>query len=136
MISPGIAALRALFFCLLLVPFSTLACGLEQVESRQFDGGVEVTAGFSDQSPAVGEFTLLEIHFCLDDQPLSVESLEVNADMPAHGHGMNYQTQVVTQGKGKYLVEGLLFHMPGEWRIRIDFSRQQSRYQVETWLTL
>ena len=44
--------------------------------------------------------------------------LEVDADMPAHRHGMNYAPRVAPEGEGRFRVEGMLFHMPGDWRIK------------------
>jgi hypothetical protein len=46
--------------------------------------------------------------------------LRVDADMPAHRHGMNYQTTVQMAGEGRFLAQGLLFHMPGRWRLIFD----------------
>lgn len=49
-------------------------------------------------------------------------SLRVDADMPAHRHGMNYRPRVVAvnPASGRYRAEGLLFHMPGRWRLIFD----------------
>lgn len=46
--------------------------------------------------------------------------LEVDAQMPAHRHGMNYRPTVVARGGGRYRAEGLLLHMPGAWEFRFD----------------
>ena len=53
--------------------------------------------------------------------PLS-ESLEVRVDgfMPDHGHGMNTEARVADMGDGCYQVEGMRFHMPGEWVVYVD----------------
>jgi hypothetical protein len=47
-------------------------------------------------------------------------ALRVDADMPAHRHGMNYRAKVSPKGEGRYVAEGLLFHMPGQWRLLFD----------------
>ncbi|MGQ0552636.1 MAG: hypothetical protein ACT4PU_05400 [Planctomycetota bacterium] len=41
--------------------------------------------------------------------------LELNAIMPAHGHGMNRTPRITRQPDGSFLVEGMLFHMEGRW---------------------
>jgi hypothetical protein len=60
-------------------------------------------------------------HFTLD---LAVcpppDSVRVDASMPAHRHGMNYQPSVVPLGGGRYRAEGLMFHMPGDWRLLFE----------------
>ena len=35
--------------------------------------------------------------------------------MPDHRHGMNYKPTVAARGSGRYLAEGLMFHMAGRW---------------------
>ncbi|MEY2807990.1 MAG: hypothetical protein RIR65_2407 [Planctomycetota bacterium] len=47
-------------------------------------------------------------------------SLSVDADMPEHLHGMNRVPKVARQADGSFLVEGMLFHMPGRWDLHFD----------------
>jgi hypothetical protein len=49
--------------------------------------------------------------------------LRVDADMPEHRHGMNYRARVSAAADGRYVAEGLLFHMPGRWRLLLDVER-------------
>lgn len=51
------------------------------------------------------------------DAPEPSARLEVDATMPAHGHGMNRTPHVTGNGDGTFLVEGMLFHMSGEWNL-------------------
>lgn len=48
--------------------------------------------------------------------------LRLDADMPAHRHGMNYRPGLTPLGGGRYRAEGLLFHMPGSWRLRFELD--------------
>lgn len=48
------------------------------------------------------------------------DSVAVDADMPAHRHGMNYRTRITALPGGAYRAQGLLFHMPGIWRVIFD----------------
>jgi hypothetical protein len=50
-------------------------------------------------------------------------ALRVDAQMPAHRHGMNYRARVSAQGDARYRAEGLLFHMPGKWQFVFDVER-------------
>jgi hypothetical protein len=50
----------------------------------------------------------------------SAELLSLDATMPAHKHGMNYAAKIVPGVNGRYRVEGLVFHMPGEWELVFD----------------
>jgi len=65
----------------------------------------------------------LEVLVVKDKNPLPEEAvLTVDARMPQHRHGMNRQPLVTARGDGSFLVEGLLFHMPGKWEIYFDIS--------------
>ncbi len=48
--------------------------------------------------------------------------LGVDADMPAHKHGMNYRTVVTPTGEHRYRADGLLLHMPGRWRFLLELE--------------
>ena len=84
----------------------------------------------------VGEAFAVDLEFCGEEQ---VVLLEVDATMPAHGHGMNYTPElgerVNTADGSRYRAEGMLFHMPGEWQwsVRIQVAEQQ---QTLTALTI
>ncbi|MCW5748705.1 MAG: FixH family protein [Alphaproteobacteria bacterium] len=62
----------------------------------------------------------LELAACGVDLSDSGATILVDADMPAHRHGMNYRASVTTLGGGRYRAEGLLFHMPGDWRLTVE----------------
>ena len=57
--------------------------------------------------------------------------LRVDADMPAHRHGMNYQPALQRQDDGRFTAQGLLFHMPGQWRVRLEVEVQGRRLWLE-----
>jgi hypothetical protein len=48
------------------------------------------------------------------------QGLRVDAHMPEHRHGMNYRPTVAATGNGRYVAEGMMFHMPGRWRLVFD----------------
>ena len=48
--------------------------------------------------------------------------LRVDAEMPAHRHGMNYRSSIKALAGGNYLAEGLMFHMPGQWRLIFELG--------------
>jgi len=49
--------------------------------------------------------------------------LQIDAGMKTHNHGMNISPNITALGKGKFKVEGMLFHMPGNWFLRFLVSR-------------
>ncbi len=70
-------------------------------------------------------------HFSLDVgvKPSGGEgeiSVLVNADMPEHQHGMNTQPEIALVSPRRYRVDGMLFHMAGDWEIYVDVTRSGS----------
>lgn len=52
-------------------------------------------------------------------QPVNDASITVLGGMPAHAHGLPTTPQVKSLGGGRYLIEGLKFHMPGAWAVAL-----------------
>ena len=77
---------------------------------------------------ALGEVPLaqpfsLQVMVC---DATAVGSMEIDAVMPAHQHGMNYTPDVTEMGGGVFSVDGMLFHMPGEWEVRVEIELDQT----------
>ncbi|MFT5465812.1 MAG: cytochrome c peroxidase [Verrucomicrobiales bacterium] len=112
-----------------VVLFSVTACEQESVEPSAVQQWPSTGAsdGGSFQvslEPSVNPIAR-SLHFSLDlrVEPAS-EGLEVsvNADMPAHRHGMNTQPEVTEVESGRYRVDGMLFHMAGDWVIEVEIT--------------
>lgn len=70
-----------------------------------------------------GRHFALNFFVCAQAGAVLPERVQVDADMPAHRHGMNYAASVTPLGAGSYRAEGLMFHMPGRWRFIFDLTR-------------
>ena len=55
-------------------------------------------------------------------QSISVKRVTIDATMPRHRHGMNYLPSLKKTGNDSYTASGMLFHMPGLWRIEVGVS--------------
>jgi hypothetical protein len=84
--------------------------GRQQVES----GGLRVA--FATRPWPV------DVVVCTSPGGPAPDALRVDADMPAHRHGMNYRASVKPLGDGHFVAEGLMFHMPGRWRFIFDIG--------------
>ena len=63
--------------------------------------------------------------FDADREPIIPEDVLVDAEMPAHGHGMG-QTPTVSNVDNVYTAEGMLFAMEGDWDIHIYMTQEGS----------
>ncbi len=68
----------------------------------------------------LGVHFTLELAVCASQGQAAVEAVAIDAVMPEHRHGMNYRATVAPLGEGRYRAEGLLFHMPGRWRLSVE----------------
>lgn len=61
----------------------------------------------------------------------------ISGGMPAHDHGLPTNPRITrTPGEGRYLLEGLRFHMPGRWELQIVISAPAGRDTVTLTLDL
>ena len=62
-------------------------------------------------------------------------SVDVDAQMPAHGHGMNTKPVTSELGDGLFFTEGMVLHMEGAWELTIDVGLdgvvETARFDVE-----
>ncbi len=52
------------------------------------------------------------------DKP--VTDVTVDATMPAHQHGMNYEPRATTSAGNTLQIDDMVFHMPGLWEIELN----------------
>lgn len=92
------------------------------------DGGTWMLSYTPSIDPIVTSenFTLT---LSVDSGPTEDIRVEFDAMMPAHNHGMNTEAVVTENEDGTYTVDGMLFHMPGHWRMMADVYQADS---VET----
>jgi hypothetical protein len=97
------------------VPAAAQQCaelkGARKVESERYS----LTYRTKPAKPAVGEHFVVEMAVCAKGGEAAAEAVRVDGFMPEHNHGMNYKAVVKTGEGGRYLAEGMLFHMPGKW---------------------
>ncbi len=99
------------------------ACGdTLSSHGRQFAEGGPLRVAFTPRiwPIPVGRHFVMDIELCSPPPGETSAPLRVDADMPAHKHGMNYRASVKPVAPGRYVAEGLMFHMPGRWRVVFD----------------
>lgn len=69
--------------------------------------------------------------------PLEGAHISVEGGMPAHDHGLATSPQVTTAlGSGRYLLEGVRFHMAGEWLLKLQIAHEGQHYTAEVAMQL
>jgi hypothetical protein len=108
----------------LLVSSNVLAACNDGKSTHVFDAANgEVLVGFTPSiNPiAVGKQFGIAFEICsLNGKPVPM-LIKIDADMPAHKHGMNYKPKVSKTTSG-YIAEGMMFHMPGAWRVTFELE--------------
>lgn len=69
-----------------------------------------------------------------EGRPVRDATVTVLGGMPEHDHGFPTTPQVKPLGDGRYLVEGIKFHMPGDWvvilRIQAGANSDSVRFEL------
>jgi hypothetical protein len=71
---------------------------------------------------------------------VDASALDIEAEMPTHGHGMNTAPEVTREATGRFRVRGMKFHMPSDrqnpWVMRVSVEQGDTtdvaRFQVIT----
>ena len=103
---------------------AALACELPGGKAQTLRSGGH-TVVYRSAPPRIGEHFAVEFAVCP-----APESVRVDAWMPEHRHGMNYRAKVSPQGDGRFLAEGLMFHMPGRWQFVFDVESGGKRQRL------
>lgn len=111
------------------IAFLTGGCNQGTVVIEKLPASVTTTSGeyaidYSFVPDPIPKNEHFSIHLIVtrkdgDDLPQDI-TVQVDADMPAHGHGINTTPEIHRLPSGAYQVDGLLFHMGGQWELYID----------------
>ena len=77
----------------------------------------------------VGAYFRIDVSVWTRDGPWTGD-IRIDATMPAHGHGMNYLPVVSEVADGRFVADGLLFHMPGDWELLFELENGNRRIRL------
>ena len=117
------ATAAALAACAVLaaVPVESMADDIDAVRSR--DGYFLVR-----YEPGLDPLVINRIHSwtltvtTADGRPVDDATLKVSGGMPLHDHGLPTAPRATATGGGQYRVEGMRFHMNGEWELLVEID--------------
>jgi len=124
---PATLALAAV----LLAPLPCLAACPDAAEgfARLATTDAEIAYRWQPAPLKVGQFFTMDVIACRASG--TVETIIVDAQMPAHGHGMNYRPRATQTDPSRFQVSGLMLHMPGRWRLTVDLVQADRRTRLE-----
>jgi hypothetical protein len=109
------------------------ACPPAPEAGQRLDSGPVQLAWRAEPGPiAVSRPFAVLVTLC----PPEARLLRVDASMPEHRHGMNYRPSLQPLGDGVWRAEGLLWHMPGRWELRLDVEAVGSTHTLRQSFTL
>ena len=112
----------ALIASLYLVSLPLPACGFAHGERvLPVD---DAMLHFRIKSPPlrVAQHFSMQFLLCHGETVLIIEGFKLDALMPLHGHGMNYKASIDWLDDGMVEASGMLFHMPGQWRVTVNLT--------------
>lgn len=116
------AALAALALCVSVASAEERCASPSDFELRGWveSGAIVIVYRSEPAVIEIGRPFAVEAIVCVKDPTIRATGLSIDAFMPKHRHGMNYRAEVSAKGSGRYVAEGMLFHMPGRWRFLFD----------------
>lgn len=82
---------------------------------------VTIYAAHSANTMSIGAPIKIDLYLCTDGNSQH-DINKIDAWMPQHGHGMNYQPKLRKITDTHYEAEPFLFHMPGRWELKISLQ--------------
>jgi hypothetical protein len=137
MIARGVAPAAAAILAAALVAPAAWSCApAGQGFARLASVDAEIAYRWLPSQLKVGQFFAAEVIACRAPGPGAVSDIVLDAQMPAHGHGMNYRPTGVQQGPARFHITGLRRHMPGTWRLTFDLMQGDRRTRLAQDVTL
>jgi len=97
-----------------------------------------VTYSTPDGPPAINRMHSWILHLETESgDPVEGATIEVDGGMPAHDHGLPTQPRVTEElGGGDYRLDGVRFHMTGQWEMIVTIKADAGEAVVVLTLTL
>jgi hypothetical protein len=107
------------------------ACTVPEGFARLATPEAEIAYRWQPEAIKVGQFFEAEVVACRAPGPDAARDVALDAQMPAHGHGMNYRPTTTQIAPGRFRIIGLMLHMPGRWRLTFDLLHGDRRARLE-----
>lgn len=106
------------------------ACTIPDGFTRLASPEAEIAYRWQPGTLKVGQFFEAEVITCRAPGSEAVREVVLDAQMPAHGHGMNYRPTTTETAPDRFRIKGLMLHMPGRWRLTFDLVQGDRRTRL------
>jgi hypothetical protein len=125
----GSAGVLAPLFCVAAAGWAA-ACTLPEGFTRLGSADGEIAYRLVPEQLKVGQFFAAEVIACRAPGAEAISEILLDAQMPAHGHGMNYRPSAERLAADRFRITGLLLHMPGRWKLNFDLVQGGRRTRL------
>jgi hypothetical protein len=102
---------------------------------QRIDGGRYSLAWRAVPTIQVGEFFSLDVAVCANPGQPRPSTFQVDAQLPEANQGMNHRASVRPRGPGRFIVEGVMLHLPGPWEFTFDVNVGSEREALKAIIT-
>jgi hypothetical protein len=106
------------------------ACAVPDGYARLATAEAEIAYRWEPADLKLGQFFAADVIACRGVEAGAVDEVVLDAQMPAHGHGMNYRPVVTKPAPGHFRFTGLMLHMAGSWRLTFDLFQAGRRTRL------
>ena len=106
------------------------ACTVPEGFVRLASSEAEIAYRWQPERLEVGQFFAAEVIACRAPGADAVREVILDAQMPAHGHGMNYRPTATQLAPDRFRITGLMLHMAGRWRLTFDLIQGDRRTRL------
>jgi hypothetical protein len=133
----GLTPLLALILALCVCSEAAAACpsdgeGFAHLATAE----AEIAYRWEPREIKVGQFFEAEVVACRARGAGAINRIVIDAQMPAHGHGMNYRPKATRAGPDRFRFTGLMLHMAGAWQLTFDVFQGETRTRLSQELNL
>jgi hypothetical protein len=117
---------------------ASLVICLLLIAPESFAEGLVVTYTTPDGSPAINQMHSWILHI-ENEEGLEIEGaiVDVEGGMPEHDHGLPTKPRITEElGGGDYRLDGMRFHMSGDWEIIVSITTDAGSFEVSIPLRL
>ncbi|USG61617.1 FixH family protein [Sneathiella marina] len=122
---PLLNLLYGMVSLLAIMPITAFACPILQDPSLTLLGteSYNIALQTTPEEIVVGEPFAVDLRICHKSGSPFDGDVRVNATMPLHKHGMNYEPSIIASDMGAYHMDGFVFHMQGNWQFLVALRK-------------